>query len=428
MSLDKRKNYTVMMDGREMPVFNTAVGDYVILCFKGEKTLTISMEKTFESVAVRPTSHSRTMEIMGNTLSLQITDRERLSVEPYGLENPLFVLCAQRIDKPTEATHVFLEGTVTEIGTLELLSNDCVYIEEGAVVIGSFIAQHKNNITITGNGILLGTPLHSKIGEKRKRDCMMRFLCCEDVTISGVTVVDGPTWHIVPIACKHVVIKGINIITIVMSGDGIDVVGCEDVEITHCFIRTNDDCIAIKANRYDDPRGCKDAKRITARDCVLWKDKCGNAVEIGYETSCEEICDILFEDMDVIHCQFEGWQSGGVFTIHNGDRAHVHDITYRNFRIEGAEEKLIDFKILTSKYSVDKWRGKISNIILDGIYVSGEELPPSIIRGYESDLGEPELIKNITIRNLYVNGKAVNNQMQAHMITELADGIVFEIV
>jgi hypothetical protein len=103
----------------------------------------------------------------------------------------------------------------------------------------------------------------------------------------------------------------------------------------------------------------------------------------------------------------------------------VRDILYKDIRIEDAREKLIDIKILSSKYSSDKWRGKVSDITFDGIYVLGETLPPSIIRGYESDLGEPNLVSDVKIRNLYLNGERIVGRMNAHAITELSKDVEF---
>jgi len=246
------------------------------------------------------------------------------------------------------------------------------------------------------------------------------------VDISGVTIADSPTWNVVPSGCRNVNITGINIIGIVMSSDGIDVVGSRDVKIGHCFICTNDDCLVVKALRHGDSRGARNVRNVRASDCVLWKLRCGNAIEIGYETSCEDISDIVFEDIDIIHSQYEGWQSGGVFTIHNGDRAHIHDVLYRDIYVEDAREKLIDIKILSSKYSSDMWRGKISDINFDGIHVLGGVLPPSIIRGYESELGEPNLVSNISVHNLTLNGQRVVGRMDAHAIAELSTNVTFE--
>lgn len=415
--------YTVHANGTEVPVYHTPVGDYAVVCFTGSRAFRIDVREPFDTVVVRPLAGGHTPAVEGTALTLTLTERDRVSVEPFGLKNPLFLLCAPKTEEPPQATHVYRRGTVHHIGRVELKSGDRVYLEEGAVVAGSFYAEGQRDITITGNGILWGGPMH---GLPQAAGRLLRFVDCEEVRVSGVTLVDAPTWHLVPIACRRVYIEGVNIIGVVISGDGIDIVGCEDVTIAHCFISVNDDCIALKANRYEDYRGCKDVRNVVARDCVLWSQKCGNVLEIGYETSCEEICDVTFEEMDVIHAQYEGWQSGGVFTIHNGDRAHVHGITYRRIRVEGAEEKLIDAKILTSKYSVDKWRGRISDLRFEDIDVLGAELPPSILRGYESDAGEPELIAGVSIRNLRHNGVPITNLLQAHLIAELCRDVTFD--
>ena len=47
-------------------------------------------------------------------------------------------------------------GKVYSVGVLTLKSNDTVYIEEGAVVSGCVYADHCDNISIVGNGIING--------------------------------------------------------------------------------------------------------------------------------------------------------------------------------------------------------------------------------------------------------------------------------
>jgi polygalacturonase len=156
------------------------------------------------------------------------------------------------------------------------------------------------------------------------------------VEIRGITVVDGGQWHVVPGGCKNVEIEDINIMSRVCTGDGIDIVGCEDVIVRNSFIRASDDCICIKAASHPDPAANRNVKNILAESCVLWNAEPGNALEIGYELRCDEVCDITFRDIDVVHCEYEGSQSGGVLTIHNADRAYIHDIYYEDIRIEAA--------------------------------------------------------------------------------------------
>lgn len=80
----------------------------------------------------------------------------------------------------------------------------------------------------------------------------------------------------------------------------------------------------------------RNVRDIKVRRCVLWNAEPGNALEIGYELRCNEVSDVVFEDCDIIHCEYEGNQSGGVLTIHNADRAKVHNVRYENIRIEDA--------------------------------------------------------------------------------------------
>ena len=115
---------------------------------------------------------------------------------------------------------------------------------------------------------------------------------------------------------------------------------------------------------------------------IYWNTEFGNALEIGYETRCDEISDVVFRNCEVVHCEYEGNQSGGVLTIHNADRAWIHDIYYENIRIEDAQEKFIDIKTLDSKYSRDRSRGMIQDIHFKNIEITGENFPVSIVRGF----------------------------------------------
>ena len=44
----------------------------------------------------------------------------------------------------------------------------------------------------------------------------------------------------VPGACSHVEIRDVNVLSRLVTGDGIDIVGCRDVLVEHCFIRAAD--------------------------------------------------------------------------------------------------------------------------------------------------------------------------------------------
>ncbi len=243
----------------------------------------------------------------------------------------------------------------------------------------------------------------------------------DDITIEGITVINGSNWHVVPTACNSVTIRNLNIFTFGGTGDGIDIVGRTNTSISGCFIRSNDDCIAVKALSRKHPSGCRNVTGVHAHDCVFWNSNWGNALEIGYETRCEEIGDILFENCDIIHADFEGNTSGGTFTIHNGDRALIHDVTYRDIRVEDSRQKLIDIKVTNSKYSVDDQRGQVRGIRFENIAVADGAFPPSILQGCD----ETYQIDNILIKNLTVHGKHITNVIDARLIHEQTSRVIF---
>lgn len=103
-------------------------------------------------------------------------------------------------------------------------------------------ALFAHGMKILGNGILNGCVWHPKEENGGGRP-MIRLVFCNDVKIQGITMVDGGSWHMVPGACRNVEIEDVNIMSRVCTGDGIDIVGCEDVTLRNSFIRASDDCV-----------------------------------------------------------------------------------------------------------------------------------------------------------------------------------------
>jgi polygalacturonase len=115
------------------------------------------------------------------------------------------------------------------------------------------------------------------------------------------------------------------------NDDGIDVVGSRNVLIDNCFIRTKDDCIAIKAgvNYFTDFESGGNVKNVTVQNSVFWNGTWGNGLEIGFETRAGTMENIVFRNLDIIHVE-----RGGTFTIHNGDRAVVKNVLYEDIHFE----------------------------------------------------------------------------------------------
>lgn len=422
--IKKSELYSVRIDGTERDVYHTEFFDFVYAVKeKEEVNVEIEVSKPFEKVVIRPYSSKVNFKTENTKITFSMTGKERAIVElDDALESPLYILLGEYIPCPEKADYVFESGKAYNIGALELTSNQVVYIEEGAVVSGYFKSRMADNIKICGNGIVYGGNWH-KWDENSGEQLIVPVLG-ENIEIRGITLLDGGSWHIVPVACKNVLIEDVNILGKVITGDGIDIVGCENVTIRNCFIRANDDCISVKAVEFQDPSGCTDVKNILVENCLFWNAEFGNTLEIGYETRCDEISDIIFKNCDIVHCQYEGNQSGGVLTIHNADRAEVHDIYYENIRIEDAQEKFIDIKTLDSKYSKDRERGMIHDIYFKNIEIVDGVFPVSIIRGYEmkNEICRPH---GFYFENVVVHDKKIETVNDMRMVVELSNDIEF---
>lgn len=422
--IKKSELYSVRIDGTERDVYHTEFFDFVYAVKEKEEiNVEIEVSKPFEKVVIRPYSSKVNFKTENTKITFSMTGKERAIVElDDALESPLYILLGEYIPCPEKADYVFESGKAYNIGALELTSNQVVYIEEGAVVSGYFKSRMADNIKICGNGIVYGGNWH-KWDENSGEQLIVPVLG-ENIEIRGITLLDGGSWHIVPVACKNVLIEDVNILGKVITGDGIDIVGCENVTIRNCFIRANDDCISVKAVEFQDPSGCTDVKNILVENCLFWNAEFGNTLEIGYETRCDEISDIIFKNCDIVHCQYEGNQSGGVLTIHNADRAEVHDIYYENIRIEDAQEKFIDIKTLDSKYSKDRERGMIHDIYFKNIEIVDGIFPVSIIRGYEmkNEICRPH---GFYFENIVVHDKKIETVNDMRMVVELSNDIEF---
>jgi hypothetical protein len=193
-------------------------------------------------------------------------------------------------------------------GTILLKSNVSLYLEAGAVILGStdlkdypelypafrsytdvnyvdkslIYAEKAENISIRGEGTLDGQgedPAFDFPGREnyKKRPYMVRMIECRNVRISGIRLVNSPMWVQHYLACEDLVIDGISVNSLVNhNNDGIDIDCCKRVRISNCDISSGDDAIVLKATAP------KDCEQICISNCVL-SSRC-NAIKLGTES------------------------------------------------------------------------------------------------------------------------------------------------
>lgn len=361
--LPKSPRYTLYCNGQEQTVYHTDSFDYAIVVRRDDAPVSVEVcvSDSFKKAVLRPQSLEIPFDREENHIRFSLPYKAKVSLElDNDLKRPLLILSSCYVAPRSKGeTYYFRKGQIYNVGNLELKSGESAYLEEGCVVCGRIYSNMADNVRVSGNGILYGGVWH-KPDENGGR-LMASFYLGKHILVEGISVVDNGVWNVVPGACRDVIIRDVNIMSRLVTGDGIDIVGCEEVLVEDCFIRACDDCVCIKACALPGPAACCNVRDIKVRRCVLWNAEPGNALEIGYELRCNEVSDVVFEDCDIIHCEYEGNQSGGVLTIHNADRAKVHNVRYENIRIEDAQEKLVDIKILDCKYSLDRVRGDVEN-------------------------------------------------------------------
>lgn len=411
-------DFDVLVNGQKAFVYHNRVGAFTTFSFSGEIEVAVVYPGSIHEVDIRPKNLGIRHAVRGDTILFTLVRPVNLSIEiNRNIRRPLFVFAnGPDPEAPSRGPNVYFfeGGKIHEAGTITLKDDDVVYIEGGAVVKGSFKLENCKRVHIYGAGILSAEGLYKK-GEAR----MIGIARSEDITIEGIIINDSRHWTMPCSNSENVVYRNVKLISGNDWDDGIDIVSSRNVLVDGCFIRTKDDCIAIKGgiSFLDRQYGQTTVSDIEVTNCVLWNAEWGNGLEIGFETRCDTIRNILFRNIDILHV--EG--NEGTFSIHNGDRALVHDVAYENIRVENAHGILIDFKILESRYSRDKERGRIQNIAFRNIVVDNFTGPGSILMGYDEDHN----IGNVSLSNVVVNGKEITKATDLNLRSKFINGLEF---
>jgi len=202
------------------------------------------------------------------------------------------------------------------------------------------------------------------------------------VTLEGVTVLHATSWNVRIDASRDVHVRGLKIIGWRCWNDGIDVVSSQDVLIENVFVRSDDDGVVVKGM---DPH--LETARVLVRNSIIWNQRFGNCMEVGFELNNARVRDIRFERISCLH------ETGAVMSIHNDGRAAVENLSYHNITAETVTGMargcrgngclmLFDFSITEGAYcrptagcSDPSRRGTIRGVRLSHVRVSTNGVP-----------------------------------------------------
>lgn len=460
-SVSASKSYQVTVNGRRCFVYDSPIpASFCSFEMDQPVDITIKADRDIKWVDVRPFSAKINAVFRDSCIQIHLSRPQQISVELNGMtKNPLFIF-ANEPERNLPGLHdpnivYFAPGKRYDVGLIHLKSNQSLYIAGGAVVVGAIEAEKADHLHIFGRGILDGTfnenltqqpaaTHRNNVHLKGAEHNTIQLKDCNDVTLEGITIYNSTSWDIVPIHCNGVKIDNVKIVSDNPGDDGIDIVRDRNLSVTNSFIRTKDDCIAIKGNFNYPPS--ENVENISVKNCTLWNAAWGNALEIGFELQCSAIRRILFENIDIIHVE-----DGAAISIHNADQAVVSEVTYNDIRIEDATQKLFDFAIFRSQYSIDgvrdqvlrkkyylngawdgvqaipaderkahaRYRGRITDIALNNIQVVDGKFPFSIFCGYDAE----HRVSGIKITYLMVHGKKISSIKEARIYQEQSGDI-----
>lgn len=258
---------------------------------------------------------------------------------------------------------VYIPKGIFLSGALFLKSNMTLYLDEGAVLLGSsditdypiftyrfegreepcfaslintYDGMQLENISIVGmgkidaNGEALFSAEMAYNGVSRGRAVCLRNV--EGIYIKDVTIKQSPAWCLHLIYSQHISINNIKIYTKydedgrkyqgIFNGDGFDPDSCKNVYVFHSMISSQDDCIAIKSGRDKEGRRIGiPSENIRITNCRFFH---GFGIAIGSEMS-GGVYNVLVRD-----CEFQNSYSFASIKAPRGRGGVVQNICFEN--------------------------------------------------------------------------------------------------
>lgn len=260
-----------------------------------------------------------------------------LNVCDYGVIGDGKTNNTQSIAKVIELAHEQGGGTVYfppgryVTGTIELKDNMTLFLDSGAVILGSddpkdypmitketlpgynreghsglVKALKRSNVTITGRGVIDGRGMNWWNNPKNEhRPRAVQPILCDNVLIEGITIKNSAMWTVHPVCCSNVTINGITIKNPSDSPntDGINPESCSNVHISNCTIDVGDDCLTLKSGTEDDDLQKQyPCENIVVTNCTMLNGHGG--VVIGSEMSGG------VKNVTISNCVFNGTDRG----------------------------------------------------------------------------------------------------------------------
>ncbi len=380
----------------------------------GAVEVRITAKRSLRDTVIRPTHADIKTQLEGdNTLILALPGPRKLSVEPDGKKGPLLLFAnplEEHPPKPGTPGVVYFGPGVHQAGRIVVTNQQTLYLAGGAVVKGGVLAQGEN-IRICGRGILDSSDYEWRKGPTPN----VISIRGTNVEVNGITIRGASHWTIVPRDSRQVTVRGVKLCGArVQNDDGINPCNSQDVLITDCFIRTDDDCVALKGLDFSSPNS--NVERITVENSVLWCDR-ARIFLLGHESRAAYMRGITLRNLDIIHFSMTA------FLLEPGEEMRLEDVTVENVRMQGeGQGELIRLKPVVNQYMRKKVPGAIRDVRFRNVVVSGKPGPYRVqIAGADAEHD----VRGVTFENVEILGAKLTADSERVQVGQYTSGIRF---
>lgn len=371
-----------------------------------------------KDVRIRPTAYGIRPEVKDNVIEFELSPSQYVSLEINGniFENLQVFANSIETSHPvkSDAQTVYFGPGVHKIGRMLVPSGKTVYIAGGAIVEGSFVIDHAENVKIRGRGILTqhsvqndSSPLNKPADTLSKfRNDHLIIQYSNNISVDGI--IEIPTGYSILMGeSKHVSISNFKAFSATGNADGIDIFCSQDIKLDHIYMRNSDDCIAIYGHRWNYYGNTSD---ITINNAILWADV-AHPVLIGTHGDTDHpdtLQNIRVQNMTVMDHHENQLDYQGCIALNAGDSNLIRNTSFENVEIEDIRKgQLFNLRVMYNrKYNTSPGMG-IENILFKNVNYNGKQANMSVIAGYD----DKHMIRNIIFENLKINGTLIFDNM-----------------
>lgn len=423
-------DYQVQVEGLKVDVYNARTldppfagkqwdygGPYSFANFdlSGPITVRITSKRSLRDLVVRPQSAGITLTIVDDhTMTLTLDRPRKLSIEPNGRSGPLLLFAnplEADIPKADDEGVVYFGPGVHMPEKIVLGSNQTLYLAGGAVVKAEVLVKG-SNIRIRGRGILDGSEWEWRKGPVGN---LIAIRNSTDIEIRDITLRGSSHWTIVPRNSRNVTIRNVKLCNSrVQNDDGINPCNSQDVLITDCFIRSDDDCVALKGLDFEGINS--NVERIIVENSILWCDR-ARIFLLGHESRAEFMRDITLRNLDIIHFTMTP------FLFEPGEDMRLENVTVEDIRMHGeGQREFIRLRPVVNQYMRKKVPGFIREIHFKNVEIEGKQ-GEYLLQVMGAD--EKHDVRDVTFENISINGKKVSRESERVQIGQYAEDLRF---